>query len=70
MPNDERSALVVAAELKASGIDILVIGTDDADNDLLTQLASRPDLALKVEASQIRATLATSSNSLLTPGVE
>lgn len=43
-----------AAELaKASGIEIMCIGTEDADHNFLSQLASKPKLALKARTEEL-----------------
>src|SRR5579872_544444 len=64
MPNDRHAALAVAADLKASGVEILVIGTDDADKRFLGQLASRPDLAMHVSANNLRSAITDASRML------
>jgi molecular chaperone DnaK len=48
-PDDRATALEAARQVKDLGIDIIAIGTDDADQDFLCQLASQ-------EASTPRAT--------------
>ncbi len=45
---DAEDSLAVAQELKLAGTEILTIGTDDADQEFLKQLASRSDLGVKV----------------------
>lgn len=45
---DSTESLNVAQRLKSSGTEILAIGTDDADQEFLKELASRSDLGVKV----------------------
>ena len=58
--------LSIAAGLKANGIEILAIGTDDADQTFLQQLASRPDLGLKVEVGRFASAISDASRMLKT----
>ncbi|WP_420207782.1 vWA domain-containing protein [Candidatus Electronema sp. JC] len=48
MPDDRNAALAAANRAKQAGIDIMTIGTDDADREFLEQLATRKELAAKV----------------------
>jgi Mg-chelatase subunit ChlD len=57
-------SLSIASKLKAKGIEILAIGTDDADQRFLQQLASRPDLGLKVELSNLTSAITDASKLL------
>ena len=52
MPNNIESALHEAQDAKQRGIDIITIGTDDADQGFLKKLASRTELGIKVPAEQ------------------
>lgn len=52
-PNLKESCLEAAKSAKAEGIDIITIGTDDADCDFLALLATRPDLAVIVASSHL-----------------
>jgi len=56
--NDPRQALAAVQPLKARGIEILCIGTDDADQDFLAQLATRSDLAQHVTQDQMASAIA------------
>jgi Mg-chelatase subunit ChlD len=56
-PNSCEDALRSAAVLKQRGIEILCIGTDDADKAFLDQLATRKELALHVVADNIRTSI-------------
>jgi Mg-chelatase subunit ChlD len=60
-PNE---TLSIASHLKAKGIEILAIGTDDADQSFLQQLASRPDLGLKVEVGKFASAISHASRLL------
>jgi Mg-chelatase subunit ChlD len=60
-PNE---TLVIASKLKTKGIEILAIGTDDADQLFLQQLASRPDLGLKVEVGRFASAISDASKLL------
>ncbi len=53
MPNSQEDALAAAREAKNQGIDIIAIGTDDADVAFLKAIASRSDLATKVSRKQL-----------------
>ncbi|CAK8713142.1 MAG: von Willebrand factor type A domain-containing protein [Candidatus Electronema aureum] len=48
MPDDRNAALAAANRAKQAGIDIMTIGTDDADREFLEQLATRKELSAKV----------------------
>ena len=62
------TALTAAAALKKRGIDILCIGTDDADRSFLAKLATRSDLAIHVEANNLRSSIGQASDLLLGTG--
>jgi Mg-chelatase subunit ChlD len=62
--NDNNAALEVAATLKARGIDIICIGTDDADKGFLKRLASRSDLATHVSSKNLQAAITDASRFL------
>lgn len=47
-PDSRRKALKEAEKAKADGIDIITIGTDDAEQDFLKKLATREELGRKV----------------------
>lgn len=63
--NDNDSALRVAAELKTRSIDLICIGTEDADSDFLKLLATRSDLATHVQSSSLRSAITDASRFLL-----
>jgi Mg-chelatase subunit ChlD len=53
----QRPALKAAAPLQQRGVDIICIGTDDADKDFLKRLATRSDLATHVPAQDLRSAI-------------
>lgn len=62
--NDNRAALAAAATLKSRSVDIICIGTDDADRDFLARLATRSDLAMHVAAKDLRTSIRAASRLL------
>ena len=69
MPNgqgDPMSTLKAGEDAKRNGIDIITIGTDDADQEFLKRLASRKDLGVKVQSKHLEKTI-TDSVRLLPP---
>ena len=62
--NDNNAALRVATTLKSRSIDIICIGTDDADREFLEQLATRSDLASHVSSKNLRAAITDASRFL------
>ena len=65
MPNDGEETLSMATKAKNSGIEILAIGTDDADQNFLKVLASRRDLGVKVARENFE--IAISSTACMLP---
>jgi hypothetical protein len=61
---DSAQSLAVAERLKSSGTEILTIGTDDADQDFLRQLASRSDLSVKVAPAELAQAISDTSRLL------
>jgi len=53
-PDDRAATLSAANEAKKMGIEIMTIGTDDADKAFLEELATRKELALKVESTKLQ----------------
>lgn len=67
MPNgegDPLASLKAGEYAKKSGIDIIAIGTDDADREFLRKLASRSDLGVKVESKHLEKTITDSARLL------
>jgi Mg-chelatase subunit ChlD len=58
MPDDAIAALDAARQAKEKGIDVITIGTDDADKDFLSRLASRAELSVKVSRDQLGQSIA------------
>jgi Mg-chelatase subunit ChlD len=56
--------LSIASKLKTKKIEILAVGTDDADQAFLQKLASRPDLGLKVEIGEFASAIRNASKLL------
>ncbi|MBV6519537.1 MAG: hypothetical protein DCC43_02795 [Candidatus Brocadia sp.] len=48
MPDDKKATFEAANELRMQGVEIMAIGTDDANKEFLEELANRKDLSLKV----------------------
>lgn len=68
MPDSVDAALKAARRLKSLGIDIITIGTDDADQHFLEQIASRKDLAVPVPQKQLASGIKTSAKLLPSGG--
>lgn len=66
MPDDANSALEAARLAKAQGIEIIAVGTEDADRRFLAKLSTREDLASIVSSKQLREGIASSAK--LLPG--
>ena len=64
MPDNEQAALDAANDAKKEKIDIMTIGTDDADKDFLEKLATRNGLSLKVSRNQLKNGIASMANML------
>lgn len=63
-PDSRTNALNAALQAKRAAIDIITIGTEDADQALLRELASRADLAMAVAANQLDQGIASSARML------
>lgn len=64
VPDNKEAALNAAQRAKEMGIDIIAIGTDDADKDFLSKLTSRAELADKVTISQLGQSIASAARLL------
>jgi Ca-activated chloride channel family protein len=62
--DNPKSTLAIGSSLKSSGVEILAIGTDDADKVFLSKLASRPDLGIKVASTNLRQAITDASKLL------
>jgi len=67
-PGDPRASLRAADAAKNDGIDIIAIGTDDADQEFLKRIASRVELGVKVSRKQLEETIASSARLLPSGG--
>jgi Mg-chelatase subunit ChlD len=67
MPDNVKSSLEAAGNAKADGIEIITIGTDDANKDFLTKLASRTELSSKVSSDKFSDAIAQASLLLMSP---
>ena len=52
-PDDVKAALSAARQAASKGIDIMALGTDDADSEFLERLATRKELQVRVSAMQL-----------------
>ncbi|RLF38548.1 MAG: hypothetical protein DRN12_08250 [Thermoplasmata archaeon] len=68
MPDSQETASDAAREAKANGIDILTIGTDDADRDFLAKLASKTELSVKVLSDRFEEGITSMAKMLPLPG--
>ena len=57
-PNSQEDTIASARAARAKGIEIMAVGTDDADWKFLSQIVSRTELAAKVDRVQFRAQIA------------
>jgi Ca-activated chloride channel family protein len=62
--DDPNATLQLGKQLKTAGVEILAIGTDDADKEFLSQLASRPDLGIMVASRGLRQAITDASRLL------
>lgn len=67
MPDSPDDALLKAQQAKNRGVDVITIGTDDADEEFLRQLASRTDLAVMAPTERLGEVVA-STGKMLPPG--
>jgi len=63
-PDDRNSTLRVAEEAKRHGIEIMTIGTDDADKEFLEKLATKKELCVKVASAQLKQGIASMAKML------
>ena len=67
LPNNREEALAVAQEAKKGGIDIITIGTEDADKAFLAKLATRSGLSVVVSDEDLGRGIASTAKML--PGL-
>lgn len=63
-PNGRETCLAAAEKAKGFGIDIITIGTGDADITFLRQISTRADLAIAVAAHQLKGGISAAVNLL------
>lgn len=63
-PDDPQTALDAARRAKENGIDIITVGTDNADKNFLEKLATRKELGIKVPRDQLEKTIVSTANML------
>lgn len=66
-PNKVNAALEAGQAAKDDGIDIITIGTDDADQEFLKKMASRDELARKVSSEKFAQGIASAAQLLPPP---
>jgi Mg-chelatase subunit ChlD len=66
-PDNDHEAQNAADRAKADKIDIITIGTDDADRSFLKKLASRTELGIKVSVREFQTGISSASNLLPPP---
>jgi Mg-chelatase subunit ChlD len=64
MPDSQEAAMKAATQAKQNGVDIITIGTDDADRGFLRKLASRSDLSVMVARSDLSQGIASTAKML------
>jgi Mg-chelatase subunit ChlD len=67
LPDNKQTALKEAAKAKEDKIDIITIGTDDANQEFLKKLASRSGLSKKVERAMFSQAISSASKLLPSP---
>ncbi len=65
MPDDKKATLEAANEIRTQGVEIMTIGTDDADKEFLEELATRKGLSLKVLRDQLERGIVSMAKMLL-----
>lgn len=68
VPDNKESAIKAAKSAKKKGIEIIAIGTDDANADFLKEIASADSLGIKVSSHQLGQALASTAKALIKPG--
>jgi len=68
MPDNKEKTLEVAHQAKKNGIEIIALGTDDADEKFLKKIASSNSLGIKVSNNLLGKAIATTAKMLKKPG--
>jgi Mg-chelatase subunit ChlD len=66
-PDNVQTSIKAGQLAKGDGIDIITIGTDDADQEFLKKLASRTDLGIKVSREMFAKAISSASKLLPAP---
>ncbi len=64
MPDDTEAALREAKQAKEKGIDIMAIGTDDADVNFIKKIATRTELGIKVDIDRLEIGITSTAENL------
>jgi len=64
MPDNKDAAVKAAQRLKSMGVNIITIGTDDADQQFLEQISSHKDLAVRVVNKRLASGIVTAAKLL------
>jgi Mg-chelatase subunit ChlD len=67
MPDSAKGSLAAADIVKAAGIEIITIGTDDANLEFLKKLASRTELSSRVASDMFGKAISSASLLLMSP---
>ena len=67
-PGDPEASIKAGERAKRDGIDIITIGTDDADQEFLRKLASATELGVKVPRVRFEKAIASTAKMLPLPG--
>ena len=68
-PDNQQLTLDAARQAKRNRVEIITVGTDDADKDFLRKLATRTDFVIKVQRDQFEKAIASTAKMLpLPPG--
>lgn len=68
MPDNKEKTLEAAHQAKKNGIEIIALGTDDADEKFLKKIASSNSLGIKVSNNLLGKAIATTAKMLKKPG--
>lgn len=68
MPDNKEAALKAAVQAKKKKIEIIALGTDDADEEFLKQIASSHSLGIKVSRNLLGKAIVTTAKMLKRPG--
>ncbi|MCL2707433.1 MAG: hypothetical protein FWE97_04670, partial [Dehalococcoidia bacterium] len=66
-PDNSAATLKTSQQAKEDGIDLIAIGTDDANQEFLGKLATKQGLAAKVSSDMFAQAIASASSLLPSP---